>query len=306
MINDTLTNEQLRDSLQALKVAYNIIANQQQPPVDNLNLFFGIVGVIGTVITVYALFQTYKSKKIQNYVFKRAQLALDKEATEQELSKTKEELSNVEARIFDLQKQIKKDLPIEARRAVLKDHLEEALENLVRYFDDVKTTKTKIESLGEQSNISNDLLKSIQAEIEPRFLIKEKISIYQTLLTIATTLSGLAFAFLPYPFERYVGGALLLIGLPLVIMILQLTIKRRSKDKQKTNLILLLVLSSLGTLMTFISSIFFWIIFFTINEFSTDVLSFSIVFSLITIGILYSSIRLFKKYKRNYQKIVKV
>lgn len=301
MINDTLTNEQLRDSLQALKGAYKVIANQHQP-IDNLNLFFGIVGVIGTLITAYALFQTFKSKKIQNYVFKRAQLVLEKEATEQELSKTKTELSSVEARISDLQKQIKKDLPIEARRAVLKDHLEEALENLVRYFDDVKTTKTKIESLGEQSNISNDLLKSIQAEIEPRFLIKEKISTYQTLLTIATTLSGLAFAFLPYPFQRFIGGALLLLGLPLVIMILQLTIKRRSKDKQETNLILLLILSSFGTLLTFISSIFFWIIFFTINEFVSDVLGFSIVFSLITIGMLFLSVRLLLKYKQNYRK----
>jgi DNA repair exonuclease SbcCD ATPase subunit len=298
---DTLTNAQLQDSLQALNHVYSNLINQPES-FNYLNFFFGIVGVLGTLITTYAFYQSYKSKKLQNYVYRRAQIALDQEATEDELSKTKEELSSVEARISDLQKQIKKDLPIEARRAVLKDRLEESLENLVRYFDDVKTTKAKLIKLGEQPSISSDLLKSIQDEIEPRFLIKEKISIYQTLLTIATTLSGLAFAFLSYPFERYVGGALLLLGFPIAIMILQLTIKRRSKDKQKTSLLILLGLSFLGTLLTLISSIFFWIIFMTMSEYISDVLIFSIFFTIVTLILSIISLRLFIKYKKVYRK----
>lgn len=296
---DSLSAEHLQDSLKTIQLAYDLLNSQQQTP-DYWNYFFGVAGVIGTLITIYTIYQSHKSKKLQDFIYKQAQIVLEKESHEQKLFKTKEELTSVEARLTNLQKQIQKDLPIEARRAVLKDRLEESLENLMRYFDDVKATKTKLLNLGEQPNISEDLLKSIQAEIEPRFLLKEKIATYQTFLTVVSTLSGLAFALLPYPIKNYVGGTFLLIGLPIVILILQLTIVKRSRDKQKTTLVIKLGLSAVGTVLTFFSAGFFWIVYATSNLNDPDLLPFAAIMTLITVVMLFFNLRLIRKYKLMY------
>src|ERR1039457_4926609 len=126
---DTVNHEILHDSIAALKQAYNLLSNQQHSP-DYVTYFFGVAGILGTAITIYALYQSIKSRKLQRFIYKQAQIVLEKEATEEELAKTKNELSNVENRLSDLQRQIQRDLPVEARRAVLKDRLEESLKNL--------------------------------------------------------------------------------------------------------------------------------------------------------------------------------
>lgn len=293
---DSLAAEHLQDSLRTLKQAFDLLNSQQHTP-DYWNYFFGVAGIIGTIITVYTIYQSHKSKKLQDFIYRQAHIALEKESNEQKLFKTKEELTSVEARLTNLQKQIQKDLPIEARRAVLKDRLEESLENLKRYFDDVKATKEKLHNLGEQPNISEDLLKSIQEEIEPRFLLKEKIATYQTFLTVVSTLSGLAFAFLPYPIENYVGGTFLLLGLPIVLLILQLTLVKRSRDKQKTNLWIKLGVSVIGTALTFLSAGFFWLVYATSNREGIDLLSFATIMTFVTMVMVFFNIRLYKKYK---------
>lgn len=289
----------LQDSLKLLQdTNQNLIREQNHP--DYLNYFFGVAGVLGTLITIYTVYQSYKSRKLQQFIYKQAQLALEKESTEHELNKTKEELNSVETRLTDLQKQIQKDLPIEARKAVLKDRLEESLENLKKYYDDIISTKTKLAQLGVTNQISDELLKSIQEEIEPRFLLKEKISTYQTYLTIVTTLSGIAFALLPYPFENYLGGTFLLLGLPIAIQIVRLTLVKNSKDKQKTTLTLKLGFSFIGTILTTVSALFFWTVILTSNrnKTDTDLLTFAIVLTVLSIIVTFVNYRLFKKYRR--------
>ncbi len=289
----------LQDSLKLLQDTNQILVREQNHP-DYLNYFFGVAGVLGTLITIYTVYQSYKSRKLQQFIYKQAQLALEKESTEQELNKTKEELSSVEGRLTDLQKQIQKDLPIEARKAVLKDRLEESLENLKKYYDDVISTKTKLLQLGVTSQISDEILKSIQEEIEPRFLLKEKISTYQTYLTIVTTLSGIAFALLPYPIENYMGGTFLLLGLPIAIQIVRLTLVKNSKDKQKTNLTLKLGLSYIGTVLTTVSALFFWAVILipSRHRIETDLLTFAIVLTVLSIIVIFINYRLFIKYKQ--------
>jgi len=294
----------MNDSLQIFKDSLNTInqSNLQQHN-DGSNAYFtyvvGIIGVIGAVVTFYAYYQSRKSKKLQDFVFKQAQIALEKESTQEKLNQTKEELSNVENRLTELQKQIQKDLPIEARKAVLKDRLEESFENLKKYYDDVISTKSKLMKLGISNVISDELLKNIQQEIEPRFIIKEKISTFKTYLTLISTLAGITFATLPYPFDKYIGVTLLLLGLPFVVQIGRLYLIKNSKDKQTTNLKIKLILSFLGTLITLISSGFFWLIVLTDYNRNQEELTITAGFlTIITLVLIGLTLALWLKYRR--------
>jgi hypothetical protein len=290
-LKDTL--QILRDSLYAFHQANIKSASSNS---NYFNYTVGVIGVISAVITFYLFYQWYKSKKLQDFVYKQAQLALEKESTQEKLNQTKEELTNVESRLTELQKQIQKDLPIEARKAVLKDRLEESLENLKKYFDDVISTKTKLSSLGETNTISAELLKNIQHEIEPRFIIKEKISNYKTYLTIVSTLAGVIFAIIPRPFNNYIGGTLLLIGLPIAFQLFRLSLIKKSKDKQSTNRKIIFWISVLGAGVSFFFTIFLWVIILTSYQWiDTGLVIFNIFLSILTLILFFISWKLYRR-----------
>lgn len=289
----------LQDSLRQLN--QNLVTNKSSEltSADYFNYIVGLIGVISAVITIYAFRQSYKTKKLQDFVYKQAQIALEKESAQEKLNQTKEELTNVETRLTELQKQIQKDLPIEARKAVLKDRLEESIENMKKYYDDVTTTKEKLSKLGENNSISDELLKSIQQEIEPKYLIKEKINNLKTYITIVSTLSGVVFAIVPYPFGNYLGGTLLLISFPIAIQLIKLTIVVKSKDKQSTNSILRFWISLVGSVVTLFSGVFFWLIAFSEmkyrNTFDLQIVAF--VLNILTVIMLILTYKTYKKYK---------
>lgn len=295
-MNDTLQN--LLDSLNKLSQR-NILVPEQSSWKDDLNFTFGAIGVIGTILAVYSIYQSYKSKKLQNFIYKQAQLALEKEDTESKLTETRQELSNIEGKINTLQNQIQKELPIEARKAVLKDRLDESLENLTRYYTDVISTKEKLEKLGITSAISGELLKNIESEIEPRYLLKDKISNNQTTLTVLSAVSGIAFAAIPYPVGNFIGVLLLLLGIPFLIQIVRYTLIKKSKDKQRADLIIKLFLNTFATSLLLISCLFFILVYATTNN-SEEQNTFLLMILLLTVGTLISfrlNLRLYKKYK---------
>lgn len=289
----------LQDSLRHLN--QNLITNQsgELTSADYFNYVVGFIGLISAIITIYVFRQSYKTKKLQDFVYKQAQIALDKESAQEKLNKTKEELTNVETRLNELQKQIQKDLPIEARKAVLKDRLEESIENMKKYYDDVVTTKEKLSILGENNSISSELLKSIQQEIEPKYLIKEKINNLKTYITIVSTLAGVIFAIVPYPVGNYIGGTLLLISFPIALQLIKLTIVVKSKDKQSTNSILRFWISLVGTVVTLFSGVFFWLIAFSEMKYRNtfDIRFIAFVLNILTLIMLILTYKTYKKYK---------
>lgn len=296
--------QNLRDSLDLLKQSNGILQHQNNWR-DDLNFYFGIAGAIGTILAIFSIYQSYKSKKLQNMVFRQAQMALEKEDTENRLHESKKELTSVESKITTLQKQIQQDLPIEAKKAVLKNRLDESLENLQKYYTDVTTTKKKLLELGIASTVSDELLKGIENEIEPRYILKDKISTNQTALTVLSTISGIAFAAIPNPFGNYIGATLLLLGLPFLIQVVRYTLLKNSKDKQKVNLTIKLFLILVASTLTLMSSIFFWIVFSLLSSKSDrdDFILIASILTCITLVLLYFNIKVYRKYKSQNKSI---
>jgi len=267
---------------------------------DDINFYLAIAGGIGTLIGIIGFYYQWKSKKPQDYVFRLARTMMEKEDTQSQLEQSQKQLSTVENRLSELQDQIKKDLPLEARKAVLTDRLDESLQNMKKYYEDVIITKQKLLSLNTNVKISDELLKAIESEIEPKHKLKEKISTYKTYLTAFSSLSGIAFAVIPETFGRIVGTAFLLGGLPFLLLILRNSALFKSEDRSKTNKLLKFIAFSFLTAITFLFAGFIGLIYLTSErEYVPDELVYVFAFSaIVTLVLSYFTIKYYKHYKK--------
>lgn len=85
-------------------------------------------------------------------------------------------------------------------------------------------TKNELNELKVESELPAELVESIENAIEPKYIRKEKVSNRKTALTIISALAAAGSTLLPYPFGRFVGGALILLTIPVIISIIRLTI----------------------------------------------------------------------------------
>ena len=93
--------------------------NNNSSLISIISFFVGIIGIF------LAIFMWYKprSNATYDYLFKLAEKNLDKTITDQELSNKKKKIEITSQQIYTLQEKIRKDIPIEAKRTVLKDRL---------------------------------------------------------------------------------------------------------------------------------------------------------------------------------------
>lgn len=203
-----------------------------------LNYWIPAIGAISAVLGIYLFIAYLRTRKSQDYVYKLAEKLMEKDDVEGQLNQTKSELKSVEEKLSDIERQIKIELPKEAKKAVLKDRLNDSLESLTRYYQDVKNTKMQLEKLQIDLTKENEFLKTVEQEIEPKYLLKEKISTSKTYLTVISSLSSIAFVILRYPLGRIIGISLLMLGMPILIQIIWYSILRKSWDKNRMALLL--------------------------------------------------------------------
>jgi hypothetical protein len=187
-----------------------------------LAIFGFLSAFIGTWLSVASYRDGQKNKKIYEKLFEIAEKNIDKTTTEEEIEQKRKQADEMSGKIISLQNQIKRDIPIEARRAVLQDRLNSSVEVLTRYYEDIKSIRMQLDHLGASLQIPEDLLQQIESEIQPKFLIKERISSVQTGLTIITGLAAIAPVFVPYPMSEWVRNLLLMISIPVLLELLRL------------------------------------------------------------------------------------
>lgn len=206
---------------------------------DWTSIVFGFFGVIGTLATFYALYLHFKSKKENDFILKTVQSAINKEETERKLSEIKgtveskvEELESLSTNIVNLQNKIRQELPIEAKKAVLKDRLEEAIKNLHSNFKDIESTKSKLAALGESNDIPDELRKSIETEIHPKYLVRDELSKQKNFFTIQTTIAAIASAIIPGFIGNNIGLVIMILSIPLILKIYGNTRISEGGDKE--------------------------------------------------------------------------
>lgn len=188
----------------------------------------GLLGVIGSVASITSWIQAVRAQRKYDSLFKFVDLNVDKTVTEQQISQKKQQVTTIDAQIQTLKQQIVVDIPREARKAVLLDRLQSMTEDLTRNHSEIIEIKKKLLSLGHGSALGEDILKAVRHEIQPKYLIRERLSQQRTILAALTAASAVSSTLLPYPFGRILGIAFLVGAIPAIITILRYTILQRS------------------------------------------------------------------------------
>src|SRR5690349_11056528 len=84
----------------------------------------GFIGLIGSIASIISITQSRRKKQLQDYLFKVAERNLEKDLTDADIERKKQEATALAGKVLDLQLQIERDIPIEAKRAVLRDRLD--------------------------------------------------------------------------------------------------------------------------------------------------------------------------------------
>ncbi|GAB1544216.1 hypothetical protein NUACC21_68920 [Scytonema sp. NUACC21] len=211
-----------------------------------------ILGFVGIWLSVIAWQDSQRSKKELSYLFKVAELNIDKSVTEEEIAKKRQVLDNISDKVISLQNQIKKEIPIEARRAVLLDRLNSSIEILTKYHRDVKQTQQELERLGNPQQLPKEVTQEIEAEIQPRYLLKEKISRAQTLLSTLTGLAAITSAILPNPFDDWVRNLFLIAAIIPAIELFKLNVLTKSNSDPLAKRILVIALLIINVFVGFV------------------------------------------------------
>jgi len=205
------------------------------------DIILGFITVIGTVFGLVSCLDARKSRKDlekYSYLFDQAEKHIDKNLTLEELNrlhKEKQEMDQV----------IKKEIPKQARIAVLYDRLKADEEYLSASYNRYIQTKNEYINLNEEIRVEipQKILTEIENQILPEYVIKQKKQKNMSLLTIISC-SMAVFASIPVlnEFSRFFALAILY---PLV----KLFMLSMPKDKQeRRKYILTLLYNSIFTI----------------------------------------------------------
>lgn len=168
-----------------------------------LNIIFGLITTISFIIGYLSWRYAEKQKEVFGYLFNLAEKNIDKDITEANLSKRKEEVEKMSNQIAHLQQKIRDDIPKEARKAVLKDRLFSQIAIMKQHYDSIINIKKELQLLSESPEIPPELMKSIENEISPEYILKERRSNLKTYLTIIASIAALLSTIMPIilPYE---------------------------------------------------------------------------------------------------------
>ena len=266
------------------------------------SLLIGIAGFFSSIgFGLFSWFVYRESKKKERnyeYIHKLVELNINKDIDEEKINSLKGEISS-------LQEKIRQEIPKEARKTILKDRLNDAYVNLTNFYKDVQSISKELESLGETNEIPQNLLKDIEKEIQPKYLVKEKISFYQTLLTILTASAAISFALPFQPISWWIGIVFALFALLPIYKVIRNYNKLEIKFSVNKNFLpfIVLFLSIIGCFFCFtIVGIMLTILFVSNENDFTSIISSIIIGLLFLIISIYGVSQTIKSYRKYIDK----
>lgn len=213
-----------------------------------MNLFFGIIGIAGTIFGYVSWRLAKKSTAAYSLLFELADRHIDKSLTDKKLSDTKDQLKEEANRIRELQSKIQHEIPIEARRTVLKDKLETNVEQMHEVYTSLQKVRKQLLKLGDEANIPYEIKSAIDTEIQPKYLAKRRKSDLRNYLTIITAAAAISSALLPYPFSRVASWLILgILGVPVTLLLVKSSWKEwRTQFRETANPLLVKYLALIG------------------------------------------------------------
>lgn len=214
-----------------------------------LAIAFGLVGLIGTIFGALSVFAAKQDKKINKYLFEIAEKNLDKSIATEELAAQRDKISK-------LRSQIEHDVPIEARKAVLKDRLNDHISYLAKTKEDVETIRQELTLLDESCEIDQSLMSFIEAEVTPKYVLQARQESLKNYLTMSTTATAIVATIVPDGIRLFL--VMPLIAISTFFLISMLRIHWSTQDSLRfATLRYGPIILALVSLLTFLASIGF-------------------------------------------------
>ena len=264
---------------------------------------FGLIGVVGTAATFYALARGKKEHKLQKYLFEVAERNLEKEINEADLKDIKEKIAERRSKISQLKMQIEHTIPIEARKAVLKDRFDELKQSLYKSKSEIEKLRVELENFGVNSEIDEDLAAFLEKEIQPSHVLRDEQERLKTYLTMSTTATAIMATLVPYQIRLVFVFPLICVSLYLLMMLC--SIYWKSHDSFRLAAMKWGVfISPMMSIVFFIGSAFLLFNALPIYRFDieTSFLLSAALFLLVISGSSLYSFFVILKSKRNYQR----
>lgn len=197
--------------------------------VNILSIMFGLIGVFGSIVGYLSWRSGNKTQQVHEYLFTLAGQNIEKENLEQGIQKRKKTLQQTDSQLSDLQSKIERDIPIAARKAVLRDKLNTQVEHLTEMCESIEQVRQELDRLGEFSALPTQLEKAIESEINPDYIRKRRLDTYRNYFTLVIGSASVASVLLPYPFSRWLSWLIMVaIGIPILFKLIKLSLPKFS------------------------------------------------------------------------------
>ena len=213
--NQSLVNQP--DNATKKSISKNKDTLLSSPVVQAGSLLFGFIGVIGTFYTVRAWRIAREDKQVYKFLFDAAKHNIDLNITKETIAKKQKEAESYSKKIVELQENIRHQIPIAARNAVLRAKLHAQIELLTQTYQSIKDLNFQLNGEEPDNMLPAEILNSIESEISPEYIVKEQRSNWKNYITIITTTAAICSTLLPYPFGRFISIPLFLATIPFII-----------------------------------------------------------------------------------------
>lgn len=186
----------------------------------DLNQIGFIVGVLGLFIsfvslvyTIYIQNQSKKKEKEYDYLLGLARLNIDKNVNEKELLALRSQIDN-------LYQKLQKDIPNQAKRAILNKRNEEIKKIIIDNLQELEKLKNDLKDSDEIEPLPINILHKIETEIAPFYEQKQRLNTSQNILIVILTLAILSSLLIPItPANMYAGIGFLILSFPYVVKV---------------------------------------------------------------------------------------
>lgn len=292
-----------------MRFQQNILANDTVQNINSkgiennilnyLGIIFGVIGIIGTIYTVKTWRDSKKDKEAFRFLIDVANKNIDKNITEKDIEQKKDEVKRYSQIIGDLQDQIKKDIPIQARVAVLKDKLNAQNDSLIETYSSIQKISAELKDIDYKKNIPKEILSLIENEINPEYIKKEKRSKSKTYLTLLTTLAAISSTIFPKFISLWITIPLFALAIPsLTILFKEYWPSDPVQRKMFLNKILATFFSFTSIIGLIFSSFFFYLYLDDFNSVDQAILNIIAILTFISFALALLFILKAKKDKK--------
>ena len=142
-----------------------------------------ILGIPGGVITIFALFNSYKQRKVDREIIELAKSNIGAKEAEKKKIETEQDLQQLKRVRDDLSRQIAR-LPEEANRLFLEKQLEALTRNISRDVKEYESIKSRLQSAATTSTLDPQIMKIVKGSVLPAQKERERRVGYILLILI--------------------------------------------------------------------------------------------------------------------------